>query len=287
MGPEMAKAWVKRQVERQSTRRSTAVLGAVDTTPPQLTKFDSVLTVDASKPIAPASFSAIDDKSGVLIGGGYAVGPSGQALYVSFSGGFPQRKLSGVMRAYGERGYLEAGTYVFSWIYLGDVAGNYAYYDRDQLAALGNASMIMKNKNGYDALPPTLTSGQVLTPVVSLADKQPGTSSPAYMGISVRVTDVGTTAVAGVNYVSSRFCLLDESSCFYLASGAGQPGQAAAVLRLGGQVDPTTMKPGDYHLQSLYLSDNADNYRNLESTEFAGDTDFSTYFGSTVITVAP
>lgn len=288
MEPDQARAWVKRQVERQAARRGAATLGAGDTSAPVLTKFDSPLSTDAAGPLAPVAIKATDDKSGLRSAGGYAIGPSGQTLWVNFYSSFPEKKSAGFMHAYEERAYLEAGTYVFSWIYVVDVAGNHAFYDQTQLAALGNTAMVLKNKNGYDPLPPTLKSGLVLTPSLSLNAKQPGTDAPAYIGVSAQFNDTGASAVAGLQYASATYCLLDSSSCVYLYDdGAGRPGKAAVALKLGGQIDPVSNLPGEYHLQTLYASDFAGNYVNMTSVEFGGDVDFSAYFPTTTFTITP
>ena len=70
--------------------------------------------------------------------------------------------------------YSQPGQWMLTAAYLGDYSGNYASYTQAQLAALFPTPYITVVNNGpIDITPPTVKSGKVLTPTVSLSSPVP------------------------------------------------------------------------------------------------------------------
>ena len=155
------------------------------------------------------------------------------------------------------------------------------------LAALGNNVVTITNRFGVDAVPPTLVSGKILTPTVSLSAFQPGTSIPLYAGVQVKTKDSGDTIVSGLRYVSADFCMLDSSACFRVQTYPNAAGSPQGTYQMGSQPANWWPSPGDYHLNYVYLEDLAGNTTYLTSTEFGGTTNFKKLFPSVVITLEP
>lgn len=255
-----------------------------------MTVFDSAPEVDVTSGTAElvASFTATDDLSGVSHGYGHAIGPSGQVVGIQFYEAFPRKKFSGTMVSGPLPALLEPGEYQFDFAYVHDVLHNSGRYEGAALAALGNTRFVVKNRGGYDAKPPTLVTGKVLTSTLSASGHQKGTANEVpRLGISLDATDSGNSAIAGVLSSQAEFCMTDESNCLFLAAeDTGQPRRASISLRLGNYLDPDT-PVGDYHLRTVYLVDYAGNETKLVGTEFGGTTDFGAYFPSTIITIKP
>ena len=289
MTPMQARNSVKNYTDSRRAARANGHLGVSDINAPVLSAFSTQGSVDAAQPanVLAVGFKASDDLSGVYWGGAYAVGPNGQWVYVSFNSELPATKYSGSMRSTSQLAFLEPGTYMFTSAYVADVAGNVSYYDQEQLAALGRISFNVKNKGGFDAMPPGLLKGRILTPQVSLSAFHPGTEQPAFVGVTVDLSDSGNSAVAGVQNVYLQFCLLDRSNCLGLSSYGGVPRKAVVTLRPSTQVFPGWAPEGEYHLDYVSITDFAGNSSFLSSTEFGGETDFSLSFPSTTITVTP
>jgi hypothetical protein len=269
----------------------------LDGVSPVLTSFDSKPTFDVTRSENPwgVAFKATDDESGVMAASAIAVGPSGQRIFVSFQPAFPSTKLSGHLNirstsihAYA---FLEPGPYSFQSASLTDVRGNGAQYNEAQLAALGKTTFLVKNTKGFDITAPTLQSGKILTPTMSVTAKQPGALVSAWLGIAVDIADSGNSAVSGVWDAMVRFSLPSKPDVgFYLFGGdetaSGQLHLPRATVRAGAQI-PDNFPPGEYHLESIRIRDFAANTRLLRSTEFGGETDFSSYFPTTSITLTP
>lgn len=272
------------------SRRHPVPTVALDTTAPAMSAFNAAKVVDVTNGnmALTVSFSASDDLSGVSHGYGRAVGPSGQLVVVQFYETFPTKKFSGRMISELLPAMLEPGEYTFEYAWVHDVLHNAGRYEGAALAALGNARFVIKNRKGYDAKPPALVAGKVLTPVMSASGHQKGTlDQPPRLGISLDMLDSGNSAIAGVRWAQIDLCLADQSNCLYLvAEDSAQPGRATLSARLGDALMPDT-PVGDYRVRTVYLYDYAGNETTLTSTEFGGTTDFSTYFPTTTITVTP
>lgn len=267
---------------------------AIDLTLPVLTALSAGSTLDVGKATPPFSVlvKAQDDLSGVLGVAYFATGPSGQRIFGVLSGDYPALGLSrrgGFAQMYVGR-LLEPGAWVVTEAAVTDGAGNIATYDSAALAALGNTKFKVINPGTYDAVAPTLTSGQILTPTVSLSAFAKGTPNLApYVGIKLTASDTGSTAVAGLAGAGATFCVADASRCIDLAvttpNGGNQP---SGTLVLGSQVASVLgQSPGDYVLSAVLLWDQAGNVRELVSTAFGGTTNFGKYFASTRITLKP
>jgi hypothetical protein len=271
---------------------AAAATTAVDKTPPVVTAFNAETSFDAADVSADmgVSFKTTDDLSGLRSIAAGAHGPSGQQITVAYYESLPRTKASGLMLSLSSMPYLEPGTYTFDGLYVTDLADNTRFYDAAAIAALGNSSFIVKNKRGFDTTPPTLTSGRILTPQVSLSATQPGTKQPRYVGVEIEAVDHGNTATSGFLGGYMTFCLLDNSGCITLettsADGA-RAGAASATVRFGTQLTYSSLPTGDYHIASYHGADRAGNWQDLDSQEFGGETDFSQYFPSLVISIKP
>lgn len=262
---------------------------ANDATAPKLVAFDSAHSVDVTLETNPlvVNFKATDDQSGVLFAGARAYGPSGQVVEVNFRRNSPSTSVTGVMLSYNLPAFLEPGTYVFKSAYVGDVNYNYGNYDEAALAVLGRSTFVVKNTKGFDAVPPTLVRGKVLTPVVSLSSHHPGTDKALYVTVSLTAADTGNTVVAGVRTAIATFCQANKAYCIDVySSDSAAPREPTAKLTLGTQVSAYYLA-GDYSLYQVQIFDYAANRLVLTSTAFGGETDFGLYFPSTSLTLTP
>jgi hypothetical protein len=289
--PPQHRDWIRRELAQHLSSSAIRSQAATDTTPPAFTSFNAVSAVDVTIPESriTVAFKASDDLSGVQAGFAWATSPSGHDYQVSFWNNLPATGLSGKMvSTQALSPFMEPGTYTFTGAFVIDVAGNNASFDAFDLAAVGRTTFVVKNKKGFDTTRPTLSSGTVVTPVVSLAALQPGTNQLPFVGIVVKATDSGNTAVAGVWGINARYCQLDGSGCFdLLGTDAVEARQALLTMRLGHQL-ALADKVGEYHLYSVYMFDYAGNSQVYVSTEFQGETDFGAYFASgSTITVVP
>lgn len=276
-------------------RVAPAAVSAVasgDVTPPVLTAFDTAAVVDVNVPMNPliVSFKASDDLSGVSHGYAVADGPNGRTVHVHFSTRVPVAKLSGKMFSDDYSGlspFVEPGDYRFTKAVVVDAAGNFSNIDLDQ-TPLGRTAFKVKNTKGFDAVGPTLLSGTVIQSGGSLSGYHPGTSARPYVGISIQAADSGNPVISGVWHAVAFYCMPAGGACMRLESEAEGPlRQKSATLRVGRQLDPATDAPGEYRLTHLDITDHAYNETRLMSAEIGGETDFSQYFKSTVLTVAP
>jgi hypothetical protein len=264
--------------------------GALDTTPPALTAFSAPATFTQTGLQIPlvVSYTATDDLSGVSQFYAWAAGPGGQRLDVFVSLGYPALKIAGFASSGSVTSFLQAGTYTFVGANVTDLAGNVSSYDQAALSALGNVTVTVQNSGKFDAHSPVLDSGQILTPVVSLSSSDPGTSQPPFVGASIKVTDAGDTAVAGLRYIDATFCLADSSHCFTMSSWQPTAVETRqATLRVGYQLNRSIDVPGVYELANVSIGDYAANNQYLQSIDFGGSTDFTAYFPTTTIELDP
>jgi hypothetical protein len=269
-------------------------IAAADVTQPALTAFGAGTTLDVGKPTPPFSIliKGKDNLSGVVAVTYFATGPSGQRIFGGLSVDYPGTGFSrrgGFSDLYVGR-LLEPGAWVIDEAAVMDAAGNLGYYGAAALAALGNTRFTVVNGGTYDTVAPTLTSGQILTPTVSLSSFAKGTTTLApYVGVKVTAADAGSTAVAGLAGAGATFCVADASRC--IAVGVATPNagnQPSGTLVLGSQVASVLgQSPGEYLLSAILLWDQAGNVRELVSTAFGGSTNFGKFFPTTKITLQP
>jgi len=145
------------------------------------------------------------------------------------------------------------------------------------------------NSGAYDAVAPTLTSGQVLTPSVSLSALAMGTTHEApFAGIKLIAADTGSTALAGVAGAEAAFCIAGNNPCIEMLAANVGGTQATGTLFPGAQVSTVLgVVPGTYDLCDLGVWDQAGNTLHLSSVACGGTTDFSLYFPTTRITLTP
>lgn len=284
-------AYVQRLVARQRAQAVESL--PLDVTGPVLTGFNAQTTLNLDKPATPfkVAVKATDDLSGVTSTTFYAWGPRGLEgqQVILIGAGYPSKGFSVAAGIGNLNRMLEPGTWKFSWGYAYDAAGNYSYFDEATLDALGNTTFTVVNSGGHDIAAPTLVSGEIMTPAISLSTVVPGTTSTLpYVKIKVGTADTGNSAVAGVGTVAATFCKLDAPAvCLNTAAASFARGQAKATLHVGAQLSAGTAT-GTYELYTVDMVDHAANGSTYTSTAFGGTTDFSTYFpGGTTIKIRP
>lgn len=278
-----------------TTLAGTDAAAALDLTPPVLTAFDAGTVLNVAKATPPFSVrvKASDDLSGVRTILFWATGPSGQRIPALVELAYPAKNHDGQVGWGGlfAGRLLQPGTWTIDEARVEDLAGNHAEYDHAALAALGNATFTVVNKGKHDAAAPGIGigSGQVLTPLVSLSGLAKGTANQApFVGIKVLASDLGSTALAGLAGAEAAFCIAGNNPCIELRATPLGGAQASATLYLGAQVASALGHlPGTYELCELGVWDQAGNATVLDSVACGGSTDFSLYFPSTTITLAP
>lgn len=272
-------------LERVAQQKARAALTGTDVTGPTLTQFDAKPSVAAGS-AATAKVQLSDDLSGVAAFYAYTSGPS-EAVRVNLYQAYPVTSVKSVASSTVNR-YAAPGSYVFTWAYAYDDAGNYTYYDQQALAALGNTTVTVSNPKAADSILPTLVGGKLLTTKLSLSATQPGTDHGPYAGLSLSFTDSGEGATSGASYTGAEFCLADGSNCFWTWSSNGVEGQGSAKFTLGGQPSNYGVAPGRYYLRYVYVTDYANNAAYFYNTRFGGSTDFATLLvNGDLITVKP
>lgn len=266
----------------------------LDTLDPVLTEVVVAPTYNVARTTPPFSIllKGSDDLSGIRTLLLTALGPSGQRVPSLVELDYPatvlNRRIGLGWGLYNGR-LLEPGTWVLESARVVDLAGNPAKYNQAALAALGSTPFTVVNGGVYDAVAPTLTSGKILTPSISLSGPAVGTSDQApFAGVKLTVVDTGSTTVAGVASAAVAFCLADESRCLDLLALPNATNSSTVTLTAGQQVSGALGQvPGDYLLYEVVLIDQAGNMRELLSTQFGGTTDFSLLFPSTRIRLLP
>lgn len=291
MAPSALKEYVARQIARQQAQPLQG--GALDVTPPTLTQFSAGTKLDLNKAAAPFKIviKGTDDLSGLKSVGYQATGPSGQVISGAIDTAFPALSYGGNGGFAGGSQFLEKGAWKVTYAFGFDWAGNFFNLNEAALALLGNTSFTVSNPGGFDLVKPTLLTGSgLITPTVSLSAVAKGTASEdPSIGLKVKVSDAGNTAVAGVKSVSAIMCqLADPSTCLYPAGYTSATGMTSTTITIKQQVSAARGNvPGDYTLQSVTVMDHAGNFTSYTSTLFGGSTDFSTLFSATVIKLNP
>ncbi len=294
MSPAALRTLMQQTVAAQRLRATAlppvAQADGPDLTPPVLTRFEPLGTVNVAK--APSqirvSFGATDDSSGLRNFFAYAVGPAGQIVYTYHDAGYPTQHYTAKATNYDLTAatYLAEGSYQFMYASITDTAGNTQVYDTATLASMANTSFTIKNNQGYDAIAPQLTAGRVLTPKVSLSRPKQGTSVPKFAGVELTVSDSAESKVSGLGAAEAVFCTLNGSNCISLTARREAVGAASTVVDAGFQVSPELVA-GSYHLNTLSLFDHAGNQRVYRSSVFGGPDDLSAVFPASIIKLVP
>lgn len=290
LSPDAARAYVARQQARPLAGLDQ---GGDDQTAPVLTQFNANTGLNLGKAAAPfkIGIKGTDDLSGIKSVGYQATGPSGQVIAGATDTAFPALSYSAQGGFAGSSQFLQPGTWKFTYAFAYDWAGNFMSLDEAQLEALGNTTFTVSNSGGYDLVKPTLVAGSsLITPSVSLSATAKGTASEdPLVGMKVKTSDAGNSAVAGVKSVSAILCqLADPTKCIYPTGLVTATGLTAATITAKVQVSAARGNvTGDYALRSVTVLDHAGNFTTLESVLFGGATDFSTLFSATVIKLKP
>jgi hypothetical protein len=189
---------------------------------------------------------------------GFPTGRANLGVPVSFSGDVP------------------TGEWRVTSVILRDANGNVKIYDADALSAMGNTSFQVENRAKVDGMPPDLTGGSVLTPVVSRSQPPKGEypDHGARVGVSLSVTDSGATKISGLSVAYVTLCDEFGWDCLYLTGSALKPGAATGQVVVGTVLDTWTA-PTRYTVYSVRVDDRLGNAR----TYYQWDTDFGALFG--------
>jgi len=291
LSPGLVAKLAKARAARQMTAPVAKTPTLIDHTAPTITAFDAEPEVDLHRAGAQlvVNLTVTDDMAGLDDITVVATGPSGrQIVYTTLPSRFGRLKFAGLV-ALNLSPYAEQGVWSVDHVHGTDAAGNYFYLEHDALAALGNASFTVKNSLRSDVVPPTLAAGQILTTKLSISSPARGTESHApFARANVRVqeaADAGPTSGASRAYVF--LCLQSGVDCFSMSGvGSGVLRDRQLVVGTG-----TTLKadqtPGDYIVQAVGVADNAGNWVDYYGPMMGGNTDFSSYFPSTTLTIVP
>ena len=290
------------QAYRQAAARRPANAGTENTpdiTAPTVQRFEITGDVAArsAQPMALANVSFADDMSGISSYTITLVGPSGQWVMRSQPVITGQLSLEGTL-AVGAAAhaavpfsrYTEPGTWSVESVMVSDNAYNLVYLDRAQVAALGRSSFEVVNPGPYDAVAPSLRSGTIETPSVSVSTPPAGawTGVMPYVSAVVQVADTGNGVASGVEEVMLGFCLRNQyNDCvdgIEMLGRADAPGSRQATVRIGQQLR-SDQTPGEYTLYRAYVMDTAKNLKSYYAKDMGGDTNFRRYFGNIVINV--
>ncbi|MBN8488175.1 MAG: hypothetical protein J0M20_10700 [Burkholderiales bacterium] len=278
--PHMAPA---QRAEALAVLRAVRPLGALDTTPPSVVSLQAGTVVDAGKNMNQllVEVNVTDDLSGLLHTFMTARSPSGLHSVGTgqHPGGWPSYKGAMSLR-FGP--FAEPGVWTITEVYGSDIAGNNFVCDATCLAALGGNLQFTVTGTKADATPPTLLSGRIATPVVSLSTPVKGTTDHLpFVRVQINTADQGGSGTAGAY---ATFCLPDQSQCFSTWSENWVYAQKKSVL-YGSASTWVGLPTGVYLLKDVTLHDHAGGTRSYLGTAFGGSTDFAAYFaaGSQVV----
>lgn len=285
-----ARTFLQQRAQRLHLKPSKAQQSYIklDVDAPVLTSFTALSTdVDSSQPGAQLgySYTGTDDYSGV------------HSIWVSlhtddYAGwiglqadvGYPDTSLKGkfAVDALG----LAPGHWTVEYVNVSDIQGNTRYYSADDLRALGGQTDVLVVGSRGDGQAPSVVSGKILTPTVSKSALQKGTQyTHALAGMKIKLKDTAETSVSGVRSVQAVFCSNAYWDCLTLQ--ASTTVRQLTSLEFRPETDPSYYGEGEYHLSTLTMTDWAGNSRTLTSVVDGGDTDFSTLFTGTTITLVP
>lgn len=286
----MSKAQYQRFVQagRSAQGAQRAMVGQtapLDTTGPVISRLDLPATLDAGRAGAQIvySYTAADNLSGVRWLGIVLTGPQGQELTSYTEVGLPRTQVTGRAALFPGI-WIKSGDWRVTEVRGQDQANNHFQVPAD-LNALGNVVVRVSGGRPEDTLAPTLVSGKVTTPRVSLSTPPKGVEfGGPLVGLSLVTADTGA---AGMNHAYVELCA-SSGSCIYLnATTNGVLGVRQITLQPFTVADGVVDMPGVYELASVSLSDYAGNTRTYTSVLFGGDTDFSTLFPTTTIELVP
>lgn len=301
IGVGVASLGLASAVAAQVTR--VAPSSMVDATPPAVTQLNVAGSLDLNQPmqLVRVKLSATDDVSGLNAAWLTFRSPSG-THQTSVSADLVAHGLSAksvvlsVAMGTGANGvgvlpWAEAGRWQLAELTLHDMAGNTRTYGPSEIEAAGWASQFDVVNPHMDTRPPVINSGQILTPVVALSDRVPGTSLPPLVRVSLDVIDKGNTAISGLQQAELRLCRLGtacatQDSVDLLYYGAEQGAERSTVL-MRGLLDPTHQNPGDYVIATLRLYDWAGQTTWMATKDQGGKTNFLKYFPSVTVTILP
>jgi len=165
-----------------------------------------------------------------------------------------------------------------------DAAMNERSYTDAALEALGRVRVEVENKT-FDNIAPEMTSASVLTPTVSLSRPPRGeypTEQPR-VGLSVMVSDSGTTNRSGVSGVEVVYCSESGWDCMYLDGTPLTYSTVSAQAIVGAQLWSEWMEPSVYRASYVTVRDSAGNSMQYYDVREGGDTDLEA-MGFTPIT---
>ncbi|GAA0743975.1 hypothetical protein GCM10009107_09050 [Ideonella azotifigens] len=289
-----ARAFLDKRVERLHLQSPSRAVQAsyikVDNVAPTLTAFSTGKTdLDSSKGAAQllVNFTASDDFAGVSQVTLWVQNATNYSSnFATFAVGYPDKTIKGKLAI--DASNLSTGTWSITSLQVSDAAGNGRVYDAAALAQFGGSTSFNVVGASGDTQAPTVVSGKVLTPTVSLSALQKGSySNQAMAGFSVTVQDTAEDKVSGVRMASATFCSPSAYDCLSFTNAESARGLGKAEIRMATTPYYYYQPTGDYKLTTLSVTDFAGNSRMMTSIEDGGDTDFSTMFPSTTITLVP
>lgn len=191
------------------------------------------------------------------------------------------------------------GAWLLTQVALTDLNGNTVRYGETALAGLGSTALTVLNAS-KDAVAPKLVSGRLLNDTLSQAAMLPGATywRPAFVQADLVVRDRVQPGyiLSGVDTAELIFC---EQAALPWGCGwynqftlQGSPGWRRTgqyTLNTSGSpfADHNGLPLGVYELVTVRLTDLAGNKTQLTGKPIGGETDFSTLFPSTVMTLTP
>lgn len=301
IGVGVASLGLASAVGAQVTR--VAPSSVVDATPPAVTQLSVAGSLDLNQPMqrVRVRLSASDDVSGLNAVRLTFKSPSGAndasvmadlvAYGVSAKGVTLSVAMGTGVNGVGVLPWAEAGRWQLAELTVHDMAGNSRSYGPSEIAAAGWASQFEVTNSHMDIRPPVLNSGQILTPVVALSDRIPGTALPPSVRVSLDVTDKGNSAISGLQQAGLQLCRVGTAcgsqDSIDLVYYAAEQGVERSSVLLRGLLDPVNQNPGDYAIGSLWLNDHAVQYSWLIAKDQGGKTNFLKFFPSVTVTILP
>jgi len=244
--------------------------------PPTITAGE-VLSASVNVQVAPAAptlqYSFTTGISGFSYAGFEFAGPNGNQTYLSYDQGFEGNTHGTHVVRYPNCGtscfYYEPGTYTLTYAYIVDNAGNETDYEGSQLASIfTKTSFTLINKGKPDITAPTIVSGKILTPTVSLSATRPYFEAQLAVSDDISGVDVADLVVTGPNG--------DE---YYVYSYPSSPITKTANMQvfLDFSFAPPT---GTYTITEAYIYDVAGNSEFVTSA-----SQIQSLFGTTTFTV--
>lgn len=267
--------WVAAQARRNAVHPEYNY----DIKPPVLKAVRVNDNVNAARSDAQAvvSLRAVDNLSGIQSASIELSSDAGQWASGSWSADFPSTS-GKIDVAINMSSVSQNGIWRVTSVALADANGNAAYYGADQLAAMGNTQVLVRNAVGDTLAPSVVAGGVLLTPSVSRSQPPAGMlpGRAARVGLSLKLQDAGT---AGISSAYAQYCK-DGWDCIYLYGSVQPRGRTDVTLTLGGQISEWTSS-GAYQLDSISVFDKSGN----ASSWYAWDTDLGQFVDNTTLTI--